>query len=95
MMGKESEQPVFIRNPQVESVELEGEWVLVHAGNRTVTKLNAWGGRIWELLARTQTPARITEELGQEGVSPGPASEREVLEFLRELRQLDVVTEEK
>lgn len=45
----------------VESVELEGEWILLQTENHYVTRLNETGGLLWSFL---QTPGTLTDILG-------------------------------
>ncbi|WP_411332961.1 PqqD family protein [Metabacillus indicus] len=47
--------------PDCETVEVDGEWIILHTENFTVTKLNESGGLCWSLL-KEETSADVLLE---------------------------------
>ncbi len=68
----------FVRNQDMEAVQLDSEWVILNTEAYTVTKINELGGYCWSLLERPctipslikflQTDYRIEEELSFEDI---------------------------
>ncbi|KRE51268.1 PqqD family protein [Paenibacillus sp. Soil522] len=50
----------------VEAIEVEGEWIIVHTKNHTVTKLNETAGYIWSLLKQELTMEDLMKWLHSE-----------------------------
>lgn len=53
----------FIRTSEAEAVEMDNEWVILHADQFTVTKLNEVGGLCWGLLGVPQSLEGLAEEV--------------------------------
>ncbi|MGG1399990.1 PqqD family protein [Bacillus salipaludis] len=45
----------YIQKENVETTELDGEWILLNTDLLTITKLNEVGGLCWSLLNKEQT----------------------------------------
>jgi hypothetical protein len=82
---------VYRQCNNVEAVEVEGEWILYHAGNQTVTKLNETAGFLWTLLRHEMSVADIIELLSQSGMEAASSFETEINACVEQLAQIGVV----
>ncbi|QSO45460.1 PqqD family protein [Alicyclobacillus mengziensis] len=78
-------------NQDVEAVEIEGEWIILHANHHTITKINGTGGVIWSLLERGNDVDTIIQALTEEFDVDAVHAASDVETFLGELRKVDVV----
>lgn len=53
----------YIRTTDAEAVEMDNEWVVLHADQFTVTKLNEVGGVCWKLLDAPQSLESLAGEV--------------------------------
>lgn len=85
------EQPHYRWSPNVESVEMDGEWIILHAENHTITKLNNMGGWIWSKIGEgvsNQTLLKLIED--EYDVSPEQAR-KDLTSFLSDLIDAGIV----
>jgi hypothetical protein len=79
-------------NKSVEAIEMDGDWVILHANHNTITRLNRTGGVIWSLLQDAADVESIVSTLTNEyDVEPNQVAS-DVVEFICALRHVDVVT---
>lgn len=56
----------FVQVPAAQTTVLDGEWIIMHEENLTITRLNETGGLCWKLLEQPQSidqlAAAMTEE---------------------------------
>jgi hypothetical protein len=53
----------FIQKGNMESTELDDEWIILNIDQYTITKLNGVGGHCWSLLNEMQTVDSLTNSL--------------------------------
>ncbi|QSO53690.1 PqqD family protein [Alicyclobacillus curvatus] len=78
-------------NKNVEAVEVEGEWVILHSDHQTITRVNETGGMIWALLQEGKSLNSIAQFVMQEFDVTFDQAVSDVEAFIGELRKLDVV----
>lgn len=84
------------RNPQAAARELaDGEGVLLHLGSGQYHGVNPVGLAIWELLEQQRTAADVIDRLRGRVEDPPPSLEDDVLSFLTELHERDLVLVER
>ncbi|WP_035206555.1 PqqD family protein [Metabacillus indicus] len=49
--------------PDCETVEVDGEWIILHTENFTVTKLNESGGLCWSLLKEKTSAGALLKSI--------------------------------
>lgn len=81
----------YIRSTQSEAVEMDDEWVILHADRFTVTKLNEVGGVIWSLLGEPQTVQSLSNELRKEYDIPEETAREDVEHFLAKLTDIGLI----
>ncbi len=81
----------FIRCKDVEVIEIEGEFVILHVIDYKVTKLNSIGGYIWALLEQRMTREKIVARLRRQYDVSVPIASRDVALFLDELVRIGLV----
>ncbi|MDQ1910418.1 PqqD family protein [Paenibacillus sp. GD4] len=81
----------YKRNTQAETLEVDGEWVILHTAKYTVTRLNEVGGLCWELLQQHRTVQELTEEVMKSYDITAQEAERDIEGFIEELRRMDLV----
>lgn len=57
--------PMYKWSTQVEAVELDGDWVILHAHHQTITRLNDVGGWVWTELKEGQQLDLLLDKLVQ------------------------------
>ncbi len=78
-------------NENVEAIEMEGQWVILHAEHNTVTKLNETGGFIWSLLQKGQDVNLIVDTVTEKFGVNRLQAQTDVEAFLSQLEQVDVI----
>ncbi|TDG00292.1 PqqD family protein [Paenibacillus piri] len=81
----------YRRSMNVEAVEVENEWMILHADQYTVTKLNEVGGLCWELLKEERSVQALAEEMGRQYDVAAQETEQDIESFLEELLKLGLV----
>ncbi|WP_169082876.1 PqqD family protein [Paenibacillus sp. PL91] len=56
----------LLRRENVESAELDGEWLLLNIETHGITKVNELGGYIWSILPEYPTVAQLAEKIHTE-----------------------------
>ena len=80
-----------VHDDDVVSRTIDGEAVLVHAGQRRVRVLNSVGARLWELADGKHTAGEAAEIIAAEyGVDPARANS-DVLAFFADLAERGVL----
>lgn len=78
-------------NENVEAIEMEGQWVLLHAEHNTITKLNETGGFIWSLLQQGEDVKQVIDAVTNRFDVNRIQAQMDVEAFLSELKQVDVI----
>jgi hypothetical protein len=76
---------------EVESLEMDGEWILINADEFTLTKLGDVGGFIWSNLRGACTSERIVNLVLEEYSVSRDEVEQDVQQFLHQLIHLGLV----
>jgi len=82
---------VFRQNPRLAQQELGGKAVVLHFEGHRMLGLNETGSRIWSLLDGSRTLGQIADEIAVEFGTPREALEGDVLLFVRDLAERDLV----
>jgi Coenzyme PQQ synthesis protein D (PqqD) len=75
----------YIRQADLEAVEMDGSWVVLHPGDYTVTKLNALGGVCWELLTKEQSVQSLIEKIQSDYEVSSEIVQNDIKQFLNEM----------
>ncbi|SDC02314.1 Coenzyme PQQ synthesis protein D (PqqD) [Paenibacillus sp. UNCCL117] len=81
----------YRRAANAEAFEVEGQWVIMHADQYTITKLNEVGGLIWSKLGEEQTSEALVGAILDQYEITEPEAERDVDAFLTQLLQLGLI----
>jgi hypothetical protein len=81
----------YKRSTNVEAVEVDQEWMILHAEDYTVTKLNEVGGLCWSLLKEEQSVRGIAEEMSKIYGVAAEETQGDIESFLAELLKLGLV----
>jgi len=81
----------YKRSTNVEAVEIDNEWMVLHADQYTVTKLNEVGGVCWSLLKKEQSVQAIAEEMEKIYGTAVQETEGDIESFLGELLKLGLI----
>jgi hypothetical protein len=81
----------FRRTTNAEAFEVDGEWVIMHADQYTITKLNEVGGLIWSRLEREQTPDGLADSVLEVYDITKEEALQDVEAFLRQLLQVGLI----
>lgn len=76
-----------------ESVEMDGQWVILHAEQQTMTKLNELGGWIWENLKDGAVVGDLIAQVVDTFEVTADVAQQDVLSFLESLREIGVIEE--
>ncbi|WP_219835821.1 PqqD family protein [Paenibacillus sp. R14(2021)] len=57
-------------NTNIETTELDGEWILMNVETHAVTKLNEIGGLIWSNVDECRTVEALAVRIANEGDAP-------------------------
>jgi hypothetical protein len=82
---------LFQRNGSVEEMEVEKEWVLLHADRFTITRINELGGFCWSMLEQPISFEALTKGVTQRFHVPEEEASRDMEMFLKELMAYDLV----
>ena len=78
-------------NENVEAIEMEGQWILLHAEHNTITKLNETGGFIWSLLQQGEDVKQVIDAVTSRFDVNRNQAQMDVESFLSELKQVDAI----
>lgn len=56
----------LLRRENIETAELDGEWLLLNIDTHGITKVNELGGYIWSILPEYPTVAQLAEKVHTE-----------------------------
>lgn len=76
---------------EVEAVELDSEWMILHAEQRTVTNLNEVGGLVWANLREPSSVEEIVDAVVQSHDVAREQALADIMAFLEELGQHGLV----
>lgn len=82
----------YIRKTDLDAVEMEGSWVILHPSDYTVTKLNGIGGECWSLLKERQSVCSLRKEIQRHYDVPDDVAERDIEDFLEHMLNTGLVT---
>ena len=91
MTESASAKPVFARHPEVVSVEVSGENVLLDSRNWTYLDFDDIGSRIWGLLDEPLTLPALVDKLMAEFAVDAGECQRDTQSFLQKLIDKGVV----
>lgn len=77
----------------IESMEMDGEWILIHLQKFTFTKLEDLGGFIWSHLREPCTKDQVIELVLETYSISKDQVEQDVQHFLQHLLQLKLLEE--
>ncbi|MWC30416.1 PqqD family protein [Paenibacillus sp. MMS18-CY102] len=75
----------LVRQENIETAELDGEWVLLNIETHSITKLNELGGSIWSLLEQYPTIPELTDQIVAEYGVDRVMVEQDIELFVTEL----------
>lgn len=84
-MGVDILMKQFIRNQDMEAVQLDSEWVILNTEAYTVTKINELGGCCWSLLENPCTIPSLIKSLQTDYQIEDGLSFEDMESFLSEL----------
>ncbi|MEK8126959.1 PqqD family protein [Paenibacillus filicis] len=90
-MTNPSISTTYRRTTNAEAFEVDGEWVIMHADQYTITKLNEVGGLIWSRLEQEQTPDSLTDAVLEVYDITKQQAGQDVEAFLNQLLQLGLI----
>ncbi|PFG15026.1 PqqD family protein [Bacillus sp. es.036] len=82
----------YIRQADLEAIEMEGSWVILNPNDYTVTKLNALGSVCWELLTKEQSVQSLTEQIQKDFEVSSEIVQNDITQFLGELMDAGLIT---
>jgi hypothetical protein len=77
--------------PDCETVEVDGEWMILHAEQFTITKLNETGGFCWSLLKEAQTIDELVLSYENKYKKNNHKTKNELQSFLLELEECGLI----
>jgi hypothetical protein len=75
----------------VESVDVEGDWLIMHPETMTITKLEDVAAYIWSNLKNPATATEVVDAVLSEFAVSREVAEPEVEKFLSELMQIGLL----
>ncbi|MFE4114861.1 PqqD family protein [Priestia sp. YIM B13448] len=81
----------FVRNQDMEAVQLDSEWVILNTEAYTVTKINELGGYCWSLLESPCTIPALIKSLQTDYQIEGELSFEDMESFLSELIEYGLI----
>jgi hypothetical protein len=81
----------YIRKSNYESVELDGEWIILNTEGYTITKLNEVGGFCWSLLSSSQTIDSMVQALLDQYKIADEAVEEDIESFLADMMECGLI----
>lgn len=82
------------RQENIESAELDGEWLLLNIDTHGITKVNELGGYIWSILPEYPTVAQLAEKIHAEYGVEIEVVEADVEAFVRMLLEAGLLINE-
>lgn len=79
------------RNEQVETEQIDGEWIIFDTVKQSVTKLNALGGLIWSIIPEHQTTEELISYIKSEYKVEEDIVSTDVHSFVNELIQVGLL----
>jgi len=77
--------------PYVETIQVDGECVVIQAEKYTTTRLNQTGGWIWSQLQEPQTVSDLVEKLVENFNVPKEQAEADINDFLQEIQRVELI----
>lgn len=81
----------YIRKQNIETTQLDGEWLILDSLEYTITTLNGVGGYCWELLREEQTICSIIQSLKEQYLLKEELIQQDIESFLSELIKCGLV----
>ncbi len=81
----------YVRKASLETVELDGESIILNTELYTVTKLNGLGGFCWALLDKIQTVKTLVAAISESFEAVDESVEQDVEHFLAELTRCGLI----
>jgi hypothetical protein len=81
----------YKRSSLTQAVECDGEWVILHISNDTITKLNDTAGSIWAVLNKSMTARQLILSVSDQDENMLDVSIDDVELFLEHLVQMGLV----
>lgn len=81
----------YIQKNNYETVELDGEWIILNTADYTVTKLNEVGGFCWLLLSEAQTADSLAQAVHEKYEWVTDTVDMDMERFLSELMQCGLI----
>lgn len=81
----------FQRNTCVEEIQVDQEWLLLHADRFTITRINELGGLCWSLLEEPASMEALAEEVMKHFVVSKEEALQDMERFMEELLAIDLV----
>jgi hypothetical protein len=81
----------YKRSSLTQAVECDGEWVIMHVSNDTITKLNNTAGSIWAVLNKSMTAKQLMISVSDHNEDMMDVSIGDVELFLEHLVQIGLV----
>ncbi|WP_256218359.1 PqqD family protein [Bacillus sp. MUM 116] len=83
----------YIQKENVETTELDGEWILLNTDQLTITKLNEVGGLCWSLLNKEQTAESLALAVSEKFKSTEDKEQlkKDMEEFLSHLDECGLI----
>ncbi|MCA1029709.1 PqqD family protein [Bacillus timonensis] len=82
----------YIRKEDIDAVEMDGSWIILHPVNYTVTKLNSIGGECWALLKNRQSTKSLVEEIKRQYDVSTNVIETDIENFLEQMLNAGLIT---
>lgn len=82
----------WLKPEQVETAQLDGEWILLNMDTHAVTKLNEIGGYIWSIVADCSTIDEVIDKVLTEYDTERTQVELDVTLFLDDLMRIGLLT---
>jgi len=83
---------VWFKPEQVETAQLDGEWILLNMDTHAVTKLNEIGGYIWSIIAECSTIDEIIDKVLMQYDTDRTQVEQDVTIYLDDLMNIGLLT---
>lgn len=81
----------YIQKDQYETVQMDGEWIILNTHDYTVTKLNEVGAFCWSLLCEEQTVQSLTLAVQEKYNGVPDAAGMDVEQFLSGLLECGLI----
>ncbi|WP_456277325.1 PqqD family protein [Bacillus sp. AK128] len=81
----------YVRSRELDTTQIEDEWILLDTTSYTVTTLNEIGGFCWNLLNRPITLDSIVQEITKNFTLPSKSINIDIEGFLDEMIKIGLV----